>query len=198
LDGKREKGSFIGVDAWYRFATGTNPFATTYPLLASGKGASSEALGLMLGQEVGGFSFFQSVHYEKTQPVLLDGTNSLFGAGTFQWPDYLHAAVRGEWQAFHRGQRTVNLYYELRMRMSGLMEFDHQAVPYGSPYGAAAPTRTTDVLFFSTGGLEVRVDKEFTAEGEVTWFPFEAFFTTQVYRPDYNFLFSLTLTFRPI
>jgi hypothetical protein len=200
LTGKRENGNFIGVDGWYRFATGTNPFNMDFPLLSTGRGAPGEAIGLILGQELGGFSFFQSVHYEKTQPITVDSSNNLFGAGVFQWPDYFHATARIDYLLFHRAQRFVRLFYELRMRESGLMEFNHQAVTYGlsSPYGVGPTTATTDLLFFSSGGLEIRVDKEFTAQGKVTWIPFETFFTTGEFRPDYGLLFSFDLTFRPI
>ncbi len=200
LTGKRESGNFIGVDGWYRFASGTNPFNMDFPLLSTGRGAPGEAIGLILGQELGGFSFFQSVHYEKTQPITVDSSNNLFGAGIFQWPDYFHATARIDYLLFHRAQRFVRLFYELRMRESGLMEFNRQVVTYGlsSPYGVGPTTATTDMLFFSSGGLEIRVDKEFTAQGKVTWVPFETFFTTREFRPDYGLLFSFDLTFRPI
>ena len=60
LTGKRQKGNFIGLDGWYRFATGTNPFTQPYPLLSSGRGASSEAIGVVLGQRLWNlFSFYE-------------------------------------------------------------------------------------------------------------------------------------------
>src|SRR6185295_14998970 len=37
LTGQRQKGNFIGIDGWYRFPTGTNPFLQAFPLLSTGK-----------------------------------------------------------------------------------------------------------------------------------------------------------------
>jgi hypothetical protein len=190
--GQREKGGFIGLDGWYRFSTGSNPFNLSYPILSSGKGAPEEALGLIVSEELGGFSFFQSIHYQKTQPIELDASNPFLGAGTFQWPDNILAEGRVEYLVFHRAQRFVSLYYDLRLRMSGLMEFNHQPLNYGqNPNG-----QTTDQLFFSQGGIVVRVDKSFSAEGSVAFFPFE--FGMPIYRPDDGWIFSLSLVFRPI
>ena len=140
-----------------------------------------------MGQELGGFSFFQSIHYEKTQPIFLDASNPFLGAGVFQWPDLVHAEGRIEYLVFHRAQRSVSLYYDMRFRMSGLMEFNNQAIPYGQGL-------MTDQLFFSTTGLLVRVDKEFSADGSVTFLPFDV----PNYRPDVGWLFSLSMIFRPI
>jgi hypothetical protein len=183
LSGKREKGNFFGVDGWYRFSTGTNPFYQAFPLLATGKGAPSESIGLIVGQEAGRFSFFQSIHYEKTQPISLNSADVLFGPGVFQWPDNLEALGRVNFLAHHVAQRSVTLYYELRMRMSGLMEFDNQPVTYGY-------NLTTDRLFFSTFGMDVRVDKTFSAKAKVSYL-----FPTTL---GSGWLFSLSLEFRPI
>ena len=189
LAGKRQKGNFIGVDGWYRFPTGTNPFTLAYPILSTGKGAPEEAVGVVLAEEVSGFSFFQSIHYQKSQPLQLDAGNPFLGAGNFQWPDNILAEGRVEWLVFHRAQRFVSLYYELRMRMSGLMEFNNQALTYGQIPGG----QYSDQLFFSTLGLLVRVDKEFSAEGRVSYFPYEI----SAARPDFGILFSLAVAFRP-
>jgi hypothetical protein len=195
--GKKEKGNFIGVDGRYRFATGTNPFSLTYPLLSTGKGASEEAVGLIMAQELGGFSFFQSIHYEKTQPITLDSSNSLLGAGVFQWPDNVEAEGRIEYLAFHRAERFVSLYYDLSLRSSGLMEFNRQVLTYGQvPDTSGQLLQTTSVLFFSKVGLFVKVDKDFSAEGSVDFFPEE--FGSSVYRPADGWIFSLSLIFRPI
>jgi hypothetical protein len=192
LTGNREKGNFIGLDGWFRFPTGTNPFSQIYPLLSTGKGASQETFGIVLAQELSGFSFFQSIHYEKTQPISLDSSNPFLGAGTFQWPDNILAEGRVEYLVYHRAQRFISFYYDLRMRMSGLMEFNHEPLTYGlNPLG-----QTTDMLFFSQGGMVVKVDKEFSAEGSVTFFPNE--FGFSVYRPDDGWIFSLSLVFRPV
>ena len=64
LVGKREKGNYIGLDGWYRFPTGSNPFYQSYPLLGTGVGAARQAIGLVMDQEAYGFSFFQSLNYE--------------------------------------------------------------------------------------------------------------------------------------
>ncbi len=183
LAGKRQKGNFISVNGSYRFATGTNPFTQTYPLLSTGKGASSEAVGLALGEELGGgFSLFQSIDYEKIQSMTLNTFNAFSqSSGAFQWPENVNALGRIEWVALHRSQRLVSLFIELRMRMSGLMEFNGQPVTY-------AQGNTTDQLFFPTGGLVIRVDKELTAEGQVSYLP----------QLDFGALFSLSLIFRPI
>ena len=195
--GKKEKGNFIGVDGRYRFATGTNPFDLAYPLLSTGKGASEEAVGLIMAQELGGFSFFQSIHYEKTQPIMLDSF-SLLGEGVFQWPDNIEAEGRIEYLAFHRAQRFVSLYYDLSLRASGLMEFNHHVLTYGQIINTSEQTiQTTDRLFFSTGGVVVKVDKEFSVDGKVTTFPFEPVIGGKG-RPDFGLLFSLSLIFRPI
>ena len=185
--GKREKGNFIGVDGRYRFPTGTNPFSLAYPILSTGKGAPEESFGIVMAEELSGFSFFQSIHYQKTQPIELDASNPFLGAGTFQWPDNVLAEVRVEYLVFRRAQRFVSLYADGRLRMSGLMEFNQQALPYGQG-------QTTDQLFFQTYGILVRVDKEFSAQGDISWFPSEISGT----RPDFGTLFSLSLIFRPI
>ncbi len=189
LLGKREKGNFIGLDGWYRFATGTNPFNLTFPLLSTGKGAPEEGVGLTSGQELGGFSFFQSIHYEKTQPISLESANPLWGSGTFQWPDNFRAMGRVEYLVFHQAQRLVSLFYELNIRVSGAMELNQQPVLYGTG-------QLTDRLLFSTFGLVVRVDKEFSVEGKGTYFPFEPIGFDKP-RPDYGLIFSLSMQFRP-
>lgn len=189
LTGVREKGNFVALDGWYRFSTGTNPFSLASPLLSTGKGAPQEALGLLLGQEVGGFSFYESLHYETTLPLQLDASNPILGPGTFQWPDNVYAVGRVEYLAFHRAQRSVSLFYELRMKMSGLMEFNHRVLTYGQGL-------TTEQLFFSTGGIRVRVDRDFSAEGKVSYLPYQ--FPLSAVGPDTGFLFSLSLIFRPI
>ncbi len=198
VTGEKEKGNFIGVDGRYRFATGTNPFDLAYPLLSTGKGASEEALGLVMAEELGGFSFFQSIHYEKTQPITLDSSNALLGAGVFQWPDNLEVEGRVEYLAFHQAKRFVSLYYDFAMRASGLMEFNHQVLTYGQILDVSGQTiQTTDRLFFSTGGLIVKVDPEFSVDGKVSTFPFEPIISGKG-RPDFGLLFSLSLIFRPI
>lgn len=187
--GKGEAGSFAGVDVWFRLPSGTNPFDLAFPLLSTGKGVPHGAVGLTASQEVGGFSFFQSIHYEKSQALILETSKPLLGAGVFQWPDNIHAAGRIEYAVFHRAQRLVSLYYEMRARISGPMEFNGQPLSYGQNLG-----QTSDQLFFSSLGMLVRVDKQFSAEGTLSYFPFE--FSKP--RPDFGLLFSLSLIFRPI
>ncbi len=188
--GKRDSGIFAALDGWYRFATGTNPFKLAFPLLSSGKGASEEGIGVLLGQEVSGFSFFQSIHYEKTDPITVDSTNALFGSGKFEWPENLIAEGRIEYLLFHRAERFVRVFYDFRLRLSGQMLMNGIPVPYGQG-------QLTDRLMFSTFGASVRVDKEFSAEGKIVWLPFETDLLGNKGRPDHGFLFSLGLEFRP-
>ncbi len=189
LLGKREMGHFVGLDGWFRLPTGTNPFNLAFPLLSTGKGAPEEAVGLTAGQELGGFSFFQSIHYEKTQPIYVDSPTALLGQGTFQWPDNFRAMGRIEYLVFRRAQRFVSLFYELNLRISGSMEMNQQPVAYGQG-------QLTDRLLFSSLGLAVRVDKEFSVEGKGIYFPFEPVGIDKP-RPDYGLMFSLSMQFRP-
>jgi hypothetical protein len=150
-------------------------------------------LGLVAGEELDGFSFFQSVHYEKSSPINVDPSNSLFGSGTFQWPDNLFAEFRAEWAVFQRAQRALCLYYQLQMRASGEMLFNQAPISYGFAQGS----RTTDLLFFSKVGVVVKVDKDFSADGNLAYFP-EEFQLIPVGRPDSGWLFSFSIAFRPI
>lgn len=193
LIGHRVEGGFLGLDGWGRLPTGSDPFTTAFPLLSTGKGAASAALGLVAGEELDGFSFFQSIHYEKTDPINVDPSNSLFGAGVFQWPDNLFAEFRAEWAVFQRAQRAVSLYYQLQMRASSEMTFNQIPLSYGFAQGS----RTTDLLFFSKGGVAVKVDRDFSADGSLAYFPQE-FELIPVGRPDAGWLFSFSIIFRPI
>lgn len=193
LLGQRIAGGFLGLDGRGRLPTGSDPFALSFPLLSSGKGAATVALGLVAGEELDGFSFFQSVHYEKSSPINVGPSNFLFGSGTFQWPDNLFAEFRAEWAVFQRAQRALSLYYQLQMRASGEMLFNQVPISYGFAQGA----RTTDLLFFSKGGIVVKVDKDFSADGSLAYFPQE-FRLIPVGRPDSGWLFSFSIAFRPI
>jgi len=192
LSGERVEGGFLGLDGWVRVPTGTNPFTLACPLLSTGKGVASGAFGLVAGEELGGFSFFQSIHYEKSDGLTLDPSNPLFGGGIFQWPENIFAEFRGEWLVFRRAQRAVSLYYQLQMRASGSMFFNRSPVPYGLTGQGGAP----DQLFFSKTGMAIKVDKDFSADGSLTFFPEE--FLASVYRPDQGWVFSLSITFRPL
>jgi hypothetical protein len=96
---------------------------------------------------------------------------------------------RVEYLVFHRAQRLVSLFYELNIRASGAMELNQQPILYGTG-------QLTDRLLFSTFGLVVRVDKEFSVEGKGTYFPFEPIGFDKP-RPDYGLIFSLSMQFRP-
>jgi hypothetical protein len=185
--GERKKGNFIGAECWCRLPTGSNPFDQAYPLLATGKGASRETIGFIGGQQVGGFSFFQSIHYETTQSIILAPSNPILGPGVFQWPDNVHALGRIEWLIFQRAQRFVSLFYQLRLRANGPMKMDGRELSFSEG-------QTSDQLFFSTGGLTVRVDKDFSLGGQITSFPE---FSDKP-RPEYGLIFSFLLEFRPI
>lgn len=186
LWGKRTGGGYLGVDGWYRFSTGTNPFdQAQYPILATGKGTPEGSLGLILRQQLGRFSFFESVHYQHSMPLRL-GANPYLGPGVFQWPDELQALGRIEWLAFERGQRMITLFYEYRFRRIGTMSFNQTPLSYDQGY-------YQDRLFYSGGGLTARVDSQLTVDGKLDFFPTEI----SVGRPDFGFLFFLSVSYRP-
>jgi hypothetical protein len=189
FQGDRKKGNFIGLDGWLRLPTGSNPFRQAFPLLSTGKGVPQETFGIVSGQQVGGFSFFQSIHYETTQPLTLDSSNPALGPGVFQWPDNFHALGRIEWLVFQRAQRFASLFLQVRLRMSGLMKLDDQSIYYGQ-------SLVSDQLYFATGGLTVRVDKDFSVGSQLSSFPFLG--STYKSRPDFGWLFTLSLMFSPI
>jgi len=195
LTGKREKGNYIGLDGWYRFPTGSNPFYQTYPLLGTGVGAAREALGIVMDQEAYGFSFFQSIHYENTDPIQLN-SNSYLGAGTFQWPDNWFFSGKISYLLFKLAQRQVTFYWQVRTRVSGLMNMNGQVLSYGNleylEYNHLY-NMTTDQLSFSTFGLDVQVDKTFSVDGQMTYFPWYLGGS----RPDQGVMFNLDLDFRP-
>jgi hypothetical protein len=186
LSGKRSGGNYWGVDGWWRFATGTNPFnQPMYPILATGKGTPEGSLGVILRQQLGRFSLFESVHYQHSLPLQLDA-NPYLAAGVFQWPDEFQALGRIEFLAFERGQRMVTLFYEYRFRKVGTMSWNQIPLSYNQGHYA-------DQLFYSGGGMTVRVDSQLTVDGKLDFFPTELV----VSRPDYGFLFFLSVTYRP-
>jgi hypothetical protein len=204
--GQRQKGDFIGVDGWVRFATGTNPFTQTYPLLSSGRGTSSEAFGVVAGQRLWNqFWLYEIFHYETTQPLQLTSTNTAgFVPGTFQWPDNMDMTGRVEWDVLQKGQRQVTLYYQYSGRISGLMTLNGQPQTYGQSYqlelvnNVPAPVAvgTTNQLFWSGGGAVFKIDKEFTLAVDVSYFP--VYFIQQFQnQPNNGLLLSLSLIFRP-
>jgi hypothetical protein len=204
LDGQRQKGNFIGLDGWFRFPTGTDPFTQSYPALSSGRGAASGALGVVAGQELWNeFSLFESFHYEQTLPMTIDAANTAgLAAGTFQWPDNIEALGRLEWRFFHRSQRVVSIFYQFSMRMSGLMLLNGQSVTYGQVYedlggGVYAPFGTTNQLFSSTAGVLMTIDNEFSAEVDVSDLPVPVWFLPAQYHPDEGLVLSLSTIFRP-
>jgi hypothetical protein len=204
LEGKRENGNFIGLDGRYRFATGTNPFTQSYPLLSSGRGASSEAIGVVLGQRLWNlFSFYEGFHYETTQAVQLTSSNTAgLPAGTFQWPDNTEVMGRIEWDVLQKAERKVSLFFQYSGRISGLMTLNGQSLTYGQSYelnsntGQYFPIGRTNQLFSSTVGGVANIDKEFTAEVDVSYFP--TYFLQQVQAfPNTGLLLSISLIFRP-
>ncbi len=187
LSGKRSGGNYFGLDGWWRFATGTSPFGPTLtPILSTGKGTPEGSLGLILRQQLGRFSLFESVHYQRSLPLQLGSSDPYLGAGVFQWPDEFQALGRIEFLAFERAQRMVTLFYEFRMRKIGTMLWNQIPLSYDQGHYA-------DQLFYSGGGLTVRVDPQFTVEGKLDFFPTEFV----VPRPDFGFLFFLSVTYRP-
>jgi hypothetical protein len=205
VTGKRQKGNFIGLDGWYRFATGTNPFTQAYPLLSSGRGASSEALGIVMGQRLWNlFSLYESFHYETTQSVQVPSSNVLgLSAGTFQWPDNTEAMGRVEMDVLQRGERQVTLFYQYSGRISGSMTLNGQPITYGQSFVFNPVTNnfmavgTSNQLFWSTIGGVARIDKEFTAEVDVSQFPVYFIQSVGVKPNDGGLMLSLSLIFRP-
>ncbi|GEM_PF-1379661 len=210
VEGKRQRGNFIGLDGWYRFATGTNPFTQAYPLLSSGRGASSEALGVVMGQRLWNlFSLFESFHYETTQLVSVPASNTLgLPAGTFQWPDNTDAMGRVEMDVLQKGQRQVTLFFQYSGRISGSMTLNGQPLTYGQRFGFNQPiyvngiltyptVGTSNQLFWSTVGGVAQIDKEFTAEVDVSQFP--VYFIQPIpYQPNNGgLMLSISLIFRP-
>jgi hypothetical protein len=196
LSGRRSGGNFIGLDGWYRFATGSNPFSQystgsspnlPEPLLATGKGTPEGSLGFILQQQLGRFSLFEGLHYQHSLPLVLTSSDSFIGPGVFQWPDELQALGRVEFLVFERAQRMVTFFYELSMRKTGSMFFNHIPVTYDQGH-------YEDQLFFSGGGITVRVDPQMTVEGELTYFP--AALDGQS-RPDDGLLLFLSVIYRP-
>jgi hypothetical protein len=151
--------------------------------MSSGKGTLARAGGLIAAQKVGRFSFFQGLNYEKTGPISLPRFYSRDTPAVFQWPDVFHAAARIEFQFFKRSYRAVSLFYDLRMRQS-------RDLKYGEEVLAAK-----DRLFFSTGGLFVRVDPELAVTGQYCYFPFEIRPTKG--RPDFGGLLTITVSYTP-
>lgn len=204
LAGKRQKGDFIGLDGWYRLATGTNPFTQPYPVLSSGRGASSEALGIVMGQRFWNqFSLYESFHYETTQPIQLTSSNTAgLPPGTFQWPDITEVMGRIEWDVLQKAERKVTLFCQYSGRISGLMTLNGQSLTYGQSYelnsntGQYFPAGRTNQLFWLTVGAVAKIDREFTAEMDVSNFP--TYFIQQVQAfPDTGLLLSISLIFRP-
>jgi hypothetical protein len=203
VTGKRQRGNFIGLDGWYRFATGTNPFTQAYPLLSSGRGASSEALGVVMGQRLWNlFSFYESFHYEMTQLVSVPSFNTLgLPAGAFQWPDNTEAMGRVEMDVLQKGERQVTLFFQYSGRISDSMTLNGQPLTYGQSFGFVngnlVPVGTSNQLFWSTVGGVAKIDKEFTAEVDVSQFPVY-FIQTVGNRPnDGGLMLSISLVFRP-
>jgi hypothetical protein len=182
LLGDRRSRIRAGVDGWVRPATGTDPFSLAYPLMTTGKGAPQWAFGVTGAQQAGRFSFFQGLNYEKTGPIRLPRYFTWDSPGTFRWPDVLHAAARVEFRFFRRAYRAVDAFYDLRMRRTGVMRYGDQVLV------------EADRLFYSSFGLAVRVDPEFSVTGQYSVFPFE--FTDKA-RPDWGGLLFLSVAYTP-
>jgi hypothetical protein len=138
---------------------------------------------MIAAQKVGRFSFFQGLNYEKTGSIQLSRYYSKGGPAAFQWPDVLHAAVRLEFRFFKRSYRSVSAFYDLRMRQSG-------AVKYGTEI-----LIEKDRVFFSAGGLLVKVDPELTVTGQYSYFPFEI--NPSRGRPDFGGLLLISVAYTP-
>jgi hypothetical protein len=183
LLGSRKTPFYAGLNGWYRFPTGTNPFDLPYPLMSSGKGAPQWAFGAIGAQKAGRFYFFQGLNYENTGAIRLPSFFSWDNPASFQWPGVLHAAARFEFQFFKRSYRSVNAFYDLRLRRVGPLK-----------YGDAVLVEA-DRLYYSSFGLFVKVDPELTVTGQYSFFPFEF---TDIPRPDWGGLLFLSVAYTPL
>ena len=82
------------------------------------------------------------------------------------------------------------------------MTLNGQSLTYGQIYelnsntGQYFPSGRTNQLFRSTVGAVAKIDREFTAEMDVSYFP--TYFIQQVQAfPDTGWLLSISLIFRP-
>jgi hypothetical protein len=121
-------------------------------------------------------------------------------AGTFQWPDNIEGMGRVEMDLLQRGQRQATLFYQYSGRVSGSMTLNGQPLTYGLSYryigNNLTLVGTSNQLFWSTFGGIFKVDKEFTAEVDVSQFP--VYFLQQIQaQPNSGLMLSLSLIFRP-
>ncbi len=188
LTGQRTGGNYVGVDGWYRFATGTSPFnELVSPVLATGKGTPEGSLGVIMRQQLARFSLFESVHYQHSQPLQLTSSSLYLGPGVFQWPDEFQALIRAEFMAFQQAERMVTLFGQYRMRKMGAMTWNQTPLTYNQG-------RYVDQLFYLGGGMTVRVDAQLTVDAEVDYFPSEI---AGAARAGYGNLFFLSVSYRP-
>ncbi len=180
LLGTRRSPFRAGLNGWYRFPTGTDPFSLPHPLMTTGKGAAQWAFGVNGVQQVGRFSFFQGLNYENTGPIRLQRYFSWDVPDSFRWPDVLHAAARFEFRFFRRSYRSVDAFYDIRMRRSGALRYGDVVL--------VEPDR----LYYSSFGLIVRVDPEFSVTGRYCVFPFEF---SEKARPDWGGLLFLSVAY---
>jgi hypothetical protein len=124
-------------------------------------------------------------------------------AGTFQGPDNTEAMGRVEMDVLQRGERQVTLFYQYSGRISGSMTLNGQPMTYGQSFLFNSVTNnfmavgTSNQLFWSTVGGVAKIDREFTAEVDVSQFP--VYFIESVgNRPnDGGLMLSISLIFRP-
>jgi len=148
------------------------------------------------------FSFYESFHYETTQPVSVPASNTLgLPSGTFQWPDNTEAMGRVEMDVLQKGERQVTLFCQYSGRISGSMTLNGQPLTYGQSFGIVngnlVPVGTSNQLFWPTVGGIAKIDKEFTAEVDVSQFP--VYFIQSIgNRPNNGgLMLSISLIFRP-
>jgi hypothetical protein len=98
-------------------------------------------------------------------------------------------------QIFHRAQRAVSVYWQARIRMSGLMKLNGQILSYGNNIDYLQNPMTTDLLTTSTFGMNVQVDKTFSVDGQLIYTPWDL---GGIGRPNQGWMFTLGLDFRPL
>ena len=130
--------------------TGTNPFNLAYPLLSTRKRGFGRSIGLVMAQELGGFSFFQSIHYEKTQPIMLDSSIPFGGGSHFNGRTMLRRKDALN-ISFFTGLTVLSVCIMIYdYGSSGLMEFNHQPLTYGQ--NPTWPNDSNRYAFLFPGG----------------------------------------------
>jgi hypothetical protein len=174
----------VAANGWAILPSGVSPFRAVTPILATGLGTYRAALGVWASEQVGRFSFFQWINYEKsTSTEFNQFADTVVPGSTLYWPDRQYAGARIEWRFFNRGIREASLVGSLRVQRWGDWKVNDFV---WSP---------ADRIFDAGLGLKVRADKELTVEGLWNYFPVE--WNYSITRPDFGQIITLVLCFHP-